>query len=872
MATLISADGGGNWTALATWKNACTGSGASLLALTAAESKTNTTYTYGVAFTVTNAEVVEGFALHLQRSGTTGTLSVALSDDNGTTATREVTVNLSDLPAYYSWVFFKFGSTLTADGGSDYKVGIKLSSGSSGVSIYRGSATTGDWSHLLREDSAPGSLAAGDVFYIVDALTGAGAKTTNTVTMDSVAASITDFGPVTVGFGTLTYGATAATNYYLKVSGDLTVWGGGTLNIGTTGTKMPVDSTAVLEFDPTTDGEFGLIVKDGGTLVGQGNPMTKVWTLLNTNAAVNATSLTTADSTGWKDNDRIVIASTSRTATETEAGALNGDASGTTLTVDGFGGTGGGVAYAHDGSATGGPGSSDIRAEIINLTRNVKIRSSSSTIMTYILIAAAATVDFDYIEIYYIGKTSANRGITVNTTTAGSCSIQYCSIHDAEENGVNVAGASGSITFAWNVCYSLNTLQSASQSAVAIYATSGAHTITDNVFLALWAQTNTQAILIQDAGSTFLRNRIAGCQGSGVTALSILGNEGSPIAWDGNVSHSNVAVGVGFTNLVLAQVTHSGWSVWRNGSYGVNVGGLNTNGFSTFANWTMFGNVTANLLFNSTNIVTLDTCVLNGDASYATTYGIYNTGIAAHLRLKGCSLGVSVAHSTADISSAELIADLYNTTLASTTEVGAITKSLGRIRSHKHDGSATTYKSWYRYGTILSEQTTRHTASGYAWKLTPNSATGKLVFPGPLTFDTFKAAVAASAAVTVTAWVRKDSSYNGNAPRLVLVGGYIGGIAADVVSSLSVAADTWQQLSVSGTPNEAGVIEWYVDCDGTAGNVYVDDMAVSQSGLPSADNLDYVSWGLPLTSPYTLGAAAAGGLLTHPGMSGGMRG
>lgn len=194
------------------------------------------------------------------------------------------------------------------------------------------------------------------------------------------------------------------------------------------------------------------------------------------------------------------------------------------------------------------------------------------------------------------------------------------------------------------------------------------------------------------------------------------------------------------------------------------------------------------------------------------------------------------------------------------------------IRSHKHDTSGTTQKNWFKNGTVNSDQTVRHTASGYSWNLAPTSATQKLILPGPATFDAFKAAVVASAAVTVTAWVRKDSSYNGNAPRLVLVGGFIGGIAADVTDSLSVGADTWEQLSVSGTPNEAGVIEWYIDCDGTAGSVYVDDIAVSQSGLPSADNLDFISWGLPLASPYTLGAAAAGGLMTHPGMSGGLRG
>lgn len=870
MATLISANGGGNWTTLGTWRNACTGGGAALLTLTAAESKTNTTYTYGVAFTVTNAEVVEGFALHLQRSGTTGTLTVALSEDNGTTATREVTVNLSDLPSAYSWVFFKFGSTLTADGGSDYKVGIKLSSGSSGVSIYRGSATAGDWSHLLREDSAPGSLADGDVFYIMDALTGAGAKTANTVTMNNT--DTTDFGAVTVGFGTLTFGTAAATNYYLRTSGDVTVWGGGTLNIGTVGVSMPADSTAVLEFDPTSDGEFGLIVKDGGTLVAQGNPMTKVWTLLNANAAANATSLTTADSTGWKDNDRIVIASTSRTPGETEAGALNGNASGTTLTVDGFGGTSGGVAYAHAGSATGGPGNTDIRAEIVNLTRNVKFRSSSSTIMTFLYIAATATVDFDYVEIYYVGENaSTKRGLEIATSSAGSCSVQYCSIHDTEDFGLYVSSVSGSITFSWNVLYNLNTAKP--DSAVYIGSTSGAHTISYNVFLSLQCGNPYSVIIVSDNGSVFTYNRFAGMT-TGAYGLHFA--ETAPITGtiEFLVYHSNYA------QLTIANARGgiiSNCLIWRNSQGGIYPMG---NFGTTIYNTTLFGNGNGNIWFYqgiSNYSITFLSGAFDGDVSYSTNYGAGAQNSFSGVIFKDCTFGTNVAHSVRDInfggSGYALIVNMYNCTLASSNEISTLSNSLPNsvLRSHKHNAS-TAHKTFYFNGTVFSDQNTRHTESGYAWKLAPSSVIYKLVFPGPYTSDTFGMAVVAGAAVTITAWVRKDSSYSGNAPRLVLVGGYIGGIPTDVVDSLSVGADTWEQLSVSGTPNEAGVVEWYVDCDGTAGSVYVDDMAVSQSGLPSADNLDYVSWGLPLMAPYTLGAAAAGGLLVHPGMSGGMRG
>lgn len=153
----------------------------------------------------------------------------------------------------------------------------------------------------------------------------------------------------------------------------------------------------------------------------------------------------------------------------------------------------------------------------------------------------------------------------------------------------------------------------------------------------------------------------------------------------------------------------------------------------------------------------------------------------------------------------------------------------GALYSQKHDQSATTFKNLFRFGTVASDTATRHTASGYSWKMTPNNATNKLRLPGPTEFDTFKAAVNASALVTIKAFVYKDASYNGNAPRLVLVGGIIGGIASDVTDALTVAAGNWEELEVTGTPNEAGVVEYYVDCDGTAGNIFVDDITVTQA-------------------------------------------
>jgi len=143
----------------------------------------------------------------------------------------------------------------------------------------------------------------------------------------------------------------------------------------------------------------------------------------------------------------------------------------------------------------------------------------------------------------------------------------------------------------------------------------------------------------------------------------------------------------------------------------------------------------------------------------------------------------------------------------------------------KYQQTANDHRIFLGEGTITSETAIRHTASGLAWKMTPLRAGQKL----RLLPNNFKLTVIGNKEVTINVYVRKNAAYNGNAPRLVLIGGVLSGISSDVVDSLSVGVDTWEQLEVKGTPTESGVLEFYVDCDGTAGDIFVDDFGVFQA-------------------------------------------
>lgn len=797
------------------------------------------------------AITIDAIAVKLSvRTGTTGTMSVSLYNSTGAAdvSGTEVTIDCADLPAAATspadggWIQFELSSPVLLSAATDYRVQAKTSSATQ-ISLFR-DGTTDNIARALRTttEQAP---TTGDDMIVAGEYTGQGTSNTLTVTMNETAT--TDYGSASTSAvlpalavcskGVLTYGASAATNYYLKLSGNAIVYNGGIFNIGTTGTPIPRDSTAVIEFDCAADGDFGLIAREGSTYRMQGLSRTSAknitWCLLNTDEAANSTSLGVDTDTGWLDNDEIVVASTSRTATECERGALNGNAGASSLTVDGFAGSGGGLLNAHSGT-TG------TQAEVGLLTRNVRLRSASSTAMTFLAALTTSTVDIDWSEIYYVGEDSGTfkRGVSVTTTT-GSFNMHYSSVHDSEDWGVYISGTTANnFHLGYNVFYGLNTGSTTNSSAISIVsATSGTTWTMDNNAVIFCAGVNTDstagAIRLGDLGGTFTNNRVAGSpnrNGINISGLEALGT------FSGNVVHSNASQGIYFSNIPGGTITNT--SIWRNSASGVfYTASSNQNLTLTWDTLSVKGNSNSNINLSAGSSTTIyyKSATIDGDSSFSTSTGFATSSSTSgrHVFMNS-SFGSNVAHTSQDISfatSSSVVFELYNTTLASTTETSTQSSAFSNssyLRSTKHDGSSTTHKSLYRFGTIASDQATRHTASGYSWKMTPNNASNKLILPGPSTFDSFKAAVNASSAVTITAYVQKDSSYNGNAPRLVLVGGFIGGITSDVTDSLSVGADTWEQLSVSGTPSEAGVVDYYIDCDGTAGNIYVDDISVSQ--------------------------------------------
>lgn len=169
---------------------------------------------------------------------------------------------------------------------------------------------------------------------------------------------------------------------------------------------------------------------------------------------------------------------------------------------------------------------------------------------------------------------------------------------------------------------------------------------------------------------------------------------------------------------------------------------------------------------------------------------------------------------------------LRNTSMSGTEFVSGSSSSGYYIFSEKHDKTADNHYIWSNRGVITSDTSVRHTASGISWKMSPTSANASL--NEPLKLSIAKIACTASNLVTVKAWMRRDNT--GLTMTLYTPGGQLAGVATDVSSSMTAAANTWEELTITFTPTEAGVIEIFaLAYGGTTYNGYVDDMTITQA-------------------------------------------
>lgn len=780
-------------------------------------------------FTTTNTKVCDAIMLYcFSANSATGTFTVALN--NGTSDQATCVVNASDIPTTGTLVVFKLGSTVTLDGSANWKVGVKCSVASQ-VTCYRATSTANDYYKMLRLTTTA-TPASNDHVYITSGLTGQGTHNSFTITMDYTSNTIAP-GQIDIGyFGNLTYGTSVSTNYYLQLNGNLYVWQGGTLNIGTVGTPIPSTSTAVLEFNCTVNVQYGLEPQAGSTVNTFGNSMSFTSTKLAADVAANGSSITTADNTGWAVGDTLAFASTTKTNTDAEAANIN-TISGTTITVTGGGGTGGALKNAHSGTNSGG---FDTRAEVIDLTRNVKIRGISTANQSYVNIAAAAAVSFQWTEFYQLGSATANkRGIDVGTTT-GSATFNGCSLHDYI--------AASSTGMLWNITTNANITVTSLVS----------YNITANHFntVAISSATNSVngwvAILNGASGSPMFNIAGTGLAFSNVTATSGLGNGISFVpagVYDTKTVSNLVCHSCAAYGMVINQTggtTFSNVKLWRN----ITSGGLQlVNSYDCVLDtWQVFGNqngcfFTPGGLHNITlNNWTVDFKASAGDAlTQANAFTWTTSGSSTYVLITNSTFGGSFpATATVNCSTGIIGGTIifHNCTSNDTSLVTSQTalSAWSMISFQKFNGTAGNHKTYMTNG-IISIDTTIFDIGPASQRLTPLTGSGSNLKSALLSTP-----VANATSVTFTIKVRCSTtsagdaaSYNGAAPQLWVRRNFAAGITADTslatMSSTYLPGNANQGLwaTVSGTTATVtgdNILQFYVTCDGNAGWINVD--------------------------------------------------
>lgn len=826
MAQLVNS-GSGNFTSAASWNVVDT---TSFLNSEAGTTNSPTTFTNSSQFTP-GAITVDGIGLKISTRNptTTATLSVRLVTGGGIAGTTTgtavagttVTVNVSDLAQNtFGWYFFKFSSPVTLVAATAYNVQVTTTNASH-VVFYR-DATASNWSRFLRTTTTQAPVAADTLIVIGDMLS-AGSSTTQTVTMDNTAA--TAFGQIEIGGkGVLSYDTATGTTYQLRINGNVDL-GAGTLQIGTPSTPIPATSSASLEIIVASNVQFGIRVRGDATFTSYGAVKTGR-AYLASDAAAAATTLTSDVSTGWLSGDRVVIASTTRTPTETEQVTLSANASGTTLSSSALG-------FAHSGT-------NPTRAELANLTRNIKIFGQSTTLQTFILIGNTFhNVSLNYTEFFFMGSgTTSSRGIDINTVN-GSFSMSGCAIRNFEATnsiGINVVTtACANISVTDTVFYrcALNAINTAQTTA------------TTNSFTNCWGFANVTASTNifapnMNAG-TFSSMTAVGAPGTG-NGMVFAGNDFNP--GNGNfsnlVSHSNGGAGVllsGINSIEPSRITFSNLTTWRNASRGVTV----TNCYGTAINGlTAFGNTTSGIVLLGSTLcadILLKNMTLNAGTVLTQPVGLEINGASVSSFIEDSTFGSSTTHATGDISvaAARSYAQIYfrNCLFSSPTSAANLTNLLvdSFIGSMSHNQVSGASLAWTKNGVITKDTAIFDTTSpgSASTRLAPSSASIKLKTPDKQVICLSGKSVTISAKIRWSSTIFGDSAnYNGNPTRLWLKKNPAVGINSDVLlATLTTSPNNpfgnfVRVTATTPSVTDNGVLRFYIDCDGTTGWINVD--------------------------------------------------
>ena len=188
------------------------------------------------------------------------------------------------------------------------------------------------------------------------------------------------------------------------------------------------------------------------------------------------------------------------------------------------------------------------------------------------------------------------------------------------------------------------------------------------------------------------------------------------------------------------------------------------------------------------------------------------------------------------------------TSTDSFTAVNNVTNSNGRIQiAVSRWGNTVGDSRIYLSGCdVKSESSVIHAASGYSYRFAPWS-TSLVPSTWPAIIPIAYVRCVANQATTISAWVQRSNT--GLTVGIMARRNQLTGMssATDYSASITASANTWEQISISFTPTETGVIELLgFAYGGTTYYGYIDDIQVTRSGGVTENiTMDQEYFGLP---------------------------
>jgi hypothetical protein len=607
MAALVSV-ASGNWSASGTWATIDPVSfldkipnGGSFTSSLSATPVVSASFTPG-AITVDGIGVCIHYLIN-----TSGSMTVYLDQANTPVPGTTVTVNAVDLGVAdisgqpRGWVFFKFPAPVTLLAATAYTIKA-TGAGSSTIALTTNSTIC----RFLRTTTKTAVPAAADLIFIIGETTGTGTGNDIAVTMDLT--TPVAFGHINIGRrGTLTY----APFGYLKTVGEFFVGGGGTFNIGSSVT--PHSTPASLELACPTNVSFGFEAKTGSTINIYGVPRT-IKTYISSTAFAGTSTITVDDVTGWLIGQVIVVATTSKTTAQSEKRTIT-NISGNVVTLDSA------LTFDHERSTY-------VKAEVINLTSNIKIFGTSATIQSYIAFWVS-NLNCHYAEFFYLGSNTTNkRGITLSSNIASTANnFKSNSLHDFFIEGMGAV-----IPGPYNLNFSGNCVYATQSSGINVSAATIGKAIVINgntlISCSLSGSSTDHIIYIQFFEDLTLTNNTV--VGGGTSAksgirLTAVTTSATPVSLDGNTIHSTGGPGFSFTLAnCFATINIANMTIYRVGGNGINMLGLQPKFDFTFDNLVLFGGTNYNMTLEDIAYgnLTIKNSNIFSDPAYPTAYGI----------------------------------------------------------------------------------------------------------------------------------------------------------------------------------------------------------------------------------------------------------